>query len=510
MKKYYFFFFFLLIGIVAFANPYYQITDVSYFIEGTKLKFIPKTKLYPLQEAVDIDKDKIFSSYEELQSYLENLKQQFTNLRTLESSEIIPTIQEFKIQDNIIPVKLVIKTKDSWNLFPLPYPKYDSNDGFIFKLKIKDYNFLGTMKTFDFDINYTHKTYPNEQRPDDHLVGFNFSFDWPFKMAIFDSIWKNDFSLDFVFGEKAPNFHYETGLSLSLPLNQFNLELELSQGVTQDDYYETTNDKFYFTEKAEVRIPFKVAEIANFGMLYWTPYANFTFNWDISAFHGTNVFDSVIHEDLSGPRLKVGSSISTSRINWKSNFRKGMNLKIEQYYKYNNYTKIFSPVFSGEIALYENIKFMGFYSRIHSFVDLNDTTEIGKNLRGIIDNSYKTNTALTMNFDMPITLIKTDWTKWGFTKFLPFMSLLNFEMQFSPFIDISLGYNTHTGTYFNLKDGYYTAGAEIIVFPNKMRSIHARLSIGLDLTHFIPDSFINKAWRNKDYTEVYFGIGLFY
>ena len=82
----------------------------------------------------------------------------------------------------------------------------------------------------------------------------------------------------------------------------------------------------------------------------------------------------------------------------------------------------------------------------------------------------------------------------------------DFELQLSTFFDFALTRNTITGRLFNLKDGFYSTGLEVIVFPTKMRSIQVRLSTGIDISPYIA----NASWRTKTSPEIQIGVGLHY
>ena len=74
------------------------------------------------------------------------------------------------------------------------------------------------------------------------------------------------------------------------------------------------------------------------------------------------------------------------------------------------------------------------------------------------------------------------------------------------FIDMAL-YKPSTGKFIDIvKEGFYTAGGEIILYPNKMRSIQVRGSIGIDISSRI----FKQEWRTKRGPEIEVGIGLFY
>jgi len=79
---------------------------------------------------------------------------------------------------------------------------------------------------------------------------------------------------------------------------------------------------------------------------------------------------------------------------------------------------------------------------------------------------------------------RDNWTKEDFSRSVPyfplvglvigsFLALCNYgllEMQVSPFFDMMLTHDTITGRYYSFKDGWYSGGFEMIIYPMKMRN----------------------------------------
>ena len=129
----------------------YQISQVEYSIQGCGAKIFGTTQDYALAQQVPVDTKKVFNSQEELETYISDYKTKLNNLRAFEEIEVN---YDFEETDTLILVKLKIFVKDSFHLFAIPGPKYDSNTGLILKLKIKDSNFLGSLNTLSSDIYF--------------------------------------------------------------------------------------------------------------------------------------------------------------------------------------------------------------------------------------------------------------------------------------------------------------------------------------------------------------------
>jgi hypothetical protein len=98
-----------------------------------------------------------------------------------------------------------------------------------------------------------------------------------------------------------------------------------------------------------------------------------------------------------------------------------------------------------------------------------------------------------------------------------FFSYLDFEMQFSPFIDIAFSHiyvpDADVSRTFHYKDGWYAGGIEMLVYPTKMRSLQGRVSFGVDLARTIGflENKLDTSWREGvSRWELFIGIGLFY
>ena len=503
------FFIFLFLISTSITSEQYRIRSVVYEITGL-------TRKYPLSQAVRIDTNKTFENKAELESYLQDKLVQLKNQRVLEEAYIFPSYGE-ETETGIIPVDLLIKTKDTWNIIGFPYPKYNSNTGFVFKLKIKDYNFFGTMRTLNGELSYEYKT--EEGKAPKHKIGGGVSFDIPFKLGPLHSNWKNSLSIGYAIGESAPLFDFTTGATFSMPLHKsVSLSFGFSQAVKYDPDYQTTHDAFYLTEGASIQVPIILAKTEKRGNLTWTPSSSLSWNWDPTEI--TARWDGITHSDLKGPDITVGHELATGRVDWIENYRQGYSAHFSQSLSYDIYSNTYSTSFSVSGEYYRAFKYAGFASRLYVFKNFGLKSEEGSRIRGVRDTYIKTDSAFLLNIDVPIKILQTNWVGWGAPSW---MRWFDFEMQLSPFIDIALGNNDAANRNYNPKDGWYAAGLEIIGFPNKMRSIQGRISFGIDTVRFAQKlgeniSFIDTAvkkffttdWRKEEWYELSIGIGLHY
>ncbi len=494
----------------------FKISQVIYEIDGI-------TKEYALKDAVPISTEKIFASHEELDTYLDDIRQQLSNERNLASSQVSVEYPEEDAEDSenaITSVKVRVLTHDSKHFLAMAYPKYSSNDGAFLKAKIKDTNFLGTMSDLEGGFNVGLKAGDEElgEDPDeyDKIIGFELSYNYPFPFQAVNLTWTNDFSVKYTFWETKPEYSLFTGLTLEIPFSNFSIVLEGKQGAVRNTDYEKYKDETYFVEYGRLSIPVAVADIQNWGKVIWRPYSKITYNWDSDGIRKRN-------EDLSSPLIRTGYRIETGRVNWIGNFRDGLTLDFDQNIGYNDQTDEYLPQIKGGVEAFKAFKHAGINARFFAMAQINGKEEVGQYLRGIKDGqrfnknlslypkkSLKVKNALALNLDLPIHIFTSDW------KMFDWMKIFNFELQVSPFFDAALTSNEATGKLFSPKDGWYAGGIEFLVFPQKWRSIVMRASCGFDLGKLIldkaSDSYYDESWRSTFASshELYIGLGLHY
>ena len=97
---------------------------------------------------------------------------------------------------------------------------------------------------------------------------------------------------------------------------------------------------------------------------------------------------------------------------------------------------------------------------------------------------------------------------------LKLLDKLEFELQVSPFIDVGLTYNRATKKLYSLRDGFYAGGLELLVYPERWRSVVGRISFGVDVGRKIFKNKLNldNEWRRTSTStwELTIGLGLHY
>ena len=576
--KFVIFFFFLM----PFFSERYQISQVEYSLE--------KTREQDVRCVVPVNTEKIFESKEDLDSYLADLKQRLMNTRAFQDvkieneklktentkGEVSPSLQpptafsatlsagtprnpQNETTDDtdytdegsgirnqksknshselvsesgkITQISLHITAQDTKHLLILPYPKYDSNDGLIFKVKVKDVNFLGTLNTMNVGAFVGLKE-DVETGKQNLTFGAEFDYRYPFVLGDFLGSWNNTFDLQYTHGVNELEFWTGTGFTFEKPFKRVSLVLDVSEEFNRDLEYEDYGDTQHFTSDVNFSVPVKVFDIENWGYVFWTPFIDGKVSYDKDGISHQN-------DDLASPVFSAGQSVSTNRINWHGNFRTGVSAKIGHSVGYDFMQDEVEPRVFSEIQAFKGFKFIGFNMRFSGFVTKSNRGEVGSLVRGVRDEqkylnasvpplktkkALKSPAALVLNVDIPIHLITTHWLDWSnslfgeeswFSRTFAWTDKFNFELQMSPFIDIALTKNEITGRLFSPKDGWYTGGVEFLCFPERWKGIVMRASLGIDLGRMLiskkyPEK-IDMSWReNVKKYEIYAGIGLHY
>ena len=493
----------------------FKIYDATFDIKGAGFNFLGKTTPYSLQTNFPLDKKKVFDSEDEFKEYLDNYKVSLDSSRFFESVELDYEILDIQNENSensdIQQVILHFDIKDSHHLLFVPYPKFSSNTGFSFKLKGKDTNFLGSLQTLSTELRLDITNEGFEP-------GFAIDISFPFKIGIFDAQWVNDYEIYYTINNPMPEWNAKTGLKLTLPFYKNSILLEFYQYSYKNFDYLDFNDDLYFKEEFAFSFPISIFSFDNFTELYFTPKISFYTNWD---FNGINIQNS----DLSSPSINFSSSFSNKKISWDNFFRLGYYANFNSSILYNFQRNDISPSLSAEIQLFYNFSTSSKRNFLEKFGICTDIyyfsyfylpnneylygEKIGSRIRGILDNSYFGNdlpnapmytasSAIIFNLDLPHHLFTTNFK----------YQIMNFNFQVSPFVDIALVLDRKTNTLFSLKDGFYTAGLEFLVYPLKWSSYTLRASVGFDVLKVLKSD--SKFKGLLKYNEIFIGIGLHY
>lgn len=446
--------------ITAVSAETYRIAGVQYVIEG-------KTTKPALEQTLKIDTSRTFDSHDSFETYVQTLREQLSSCRTFDSTDIQETVSSDTTaspQDGngTVDIALTVTVHDTKNLIIVPYPSYSSNTGFSVKLKLKDYNFAGTLSPLSASVYYA---------PDDDT---------------FDLV---------------PDKRVGGDITLVTPFTIFR----------KDAYLTTSADAAYVINRNSIvcngSLQFEY-EPVTFGAFRWGPYALLSGGRNNAYTEGGYEADAAL-----------GQKLSASQILWDGNFRRGYAVSLIQTCSYDfiqSQPYIVCSAEAGQFYPFARtgaVPRAGFTSR--EFFLYKSGSELLRNagmyLRGIRDRDIRTDLFLSCNIDFPFTL---------FTVAVPEtskLSLFNCEVQCSPFIDMALYHNSAPETYFNPKDGSYSFGMDVNVFPARWRSLQVHGSFGFDAVKLLEKCssdtaarLFNMSWRTGPLFEISAGIGLFY
>lgn len=481
----------------------YRISGVSYDITGM-------TMAAAVSRAVPVDTNAIFPNEDAFAAYIADYTRRLENTRLFDEVKVEYTTRLFDAEADLYLADLHVTLNDNFHLLAAPYPKYNSNTGFEFKLKVRDTNFFGTMQTMTTDLNLNLEEAGGDANMKKIVgdmgmrVGFNFDFNFPFRLGAVNATWINSHALSYTIGYSSPQWNLSTGLGFSIPLGaRSSLYLQFTQGFTRslNAAYINTGDDLYFSENGYLSLPIRLYRIENWADVYYTPYVSATYAWDFDGIDKQN-------SGLKGPAFSIGHTVSTGRVNWVGNFRDGLSLSTTQYFSYNTGNKALSSKFNAEAKFFkafEKLNFVGASGDAYFFICVNEAENFGARLRGIRDGQCVSESALVINMDLPIRLFATNFQS------NRILRALNFELQVSPFFDAALFKNTGTKRSFAVEDGFYAGGLEVIVHPERWRSIQIRGSVGFDLGRILLSRWIDTSWRpDVSPYEISVGIGLHY
>jgi hypothetical protein len=471
--------------------------------------------------------ERIQGGKEGLEQYITRKQQILINQRVLDEASIEYTLGAPEA-DGAVPVSLLVRVKDTWNAIALPYPKYDSNDGFSLTIKARDYNFLGTMNSLRVDLGY------RSYEKDDGAGGvafkrrFNFEIDsdTPFRALGLNWNFNFDHILYYTIGD--PLYYQNvTGISVELPFRTttftigFNEYLVFNEEVSSEtkDLYGISDDYLdgpYGSSELSVswRIPTGI-EVGEFGDLNYTPGVSGRINYRAGGFR----------DEGKKPVTSFSHSLGFGKVDWIGNYRRGVEASVGNSYSYyfaRPDTPFTISLDAGGTAHWPFTKLIGVSARLkyRQWWQVNGTVpyySAGDLLRGVINNELRAQYMLSLNLDFPFRILRFFPSEWfNYSK----LHLFDFEMHLSPFVDLALvespyyDYNVNTldGLTFSFKDMIMTSGFEVIVFPAFFRSFYIRGSVGYNISYLIDrDKKPDLKWGFfPQWNEIYIGIGHHY
>ena len=503
MKKIIIVFLLLLVFMPLFAEKY-EIVEYSFKVEG-------KTKASSLSEAVG-KTGSVFETEDELRAYLDGKRQALMNRRLFLSVSYTYAFGKV-LEDGNVGVSVIFEIEDADSFFWLPYPKYDSNYGFKFGVKVWDKNFLGFLsnlyayvgfeqrdKTFkkgllDYEFTVDSIEIGNVKASLSTSAGIDLN-SWTgsyfnFRAGV-SEIKIKDLSAAFsawvtlkpaeVERDSRWNVH-EIGSSASFELNTFSFGTSVGYFPNYKQLWTSSSMKqgigwgFYDKIKFSTN-QFNSDDDTHPGIdtstLGFALGKNFTiarkldFNVELWAYEDQN------YETMTlTPYFKQTISTERSTINWEENFRRGFAYGLSlSFTEYPHTETVPHVVFSGDFrAHYPVTSWFNPSIRLGFFMSNLDTTGVDTDyLRGIlIENAWASEwrkKVLIINIDL----------------MMQFITLEDFCHTYAiPFMDIAVVSN-------ELKDDFdyqFTVGGEGIIILDEHPGYPIRGSLGINLNDFI-------------------------
>ncbi len=506
----------LLVAAAAAEGEGFRIASVTLDSKG---KTDPKMLL---RQLAPVDRAKVFASKEELEAYLDFIRQQLENTRLLEDITYTYDVQgdggadDGRQQGRGLLVDAVYSFKDSKSLMIVPYPTYSSNTGLQATLMVKDQNFLGKTNPF---TAYANCSFGTEEEPDNFskiTPGFGLGYDFPFSVGPVQASWRNAVSFAWTIGNSMPEFNALTGPYLAIPVGSQELDFSFFQAAVRNRDFERYDDELYFKELARISMPLTVAKIGTATPLVYRPYVEASYNWDMDGIDDSN------YRLSASPKLTVGQSIGVNAVDWKGNFRNGFSFSttqaISRNFNEHELTRGLIPYIGADLKLFKAWKYAGVSANLQFFTMFNTRNDesslinIGPRLRGAMDKqpfstqdgysgggvynfALETDQAVILSLEAPFHLVTT--------KFSGFLSAVNVEMQLSPFVDVALFKNRARkngeaiGKIFDIHEGVYCAGIEGFLYPTKFKSFVLHTSVGFDVGSYLIKDY-NGDWRKPE------------
>lgn len=392
------------------------------------------TRENALIREMDLKEGTEFEDLASLENALARQQQDLVNLRVF--NEVSLSINEGISEGEDTVYTVLVKAEDSWTIYPIPYPKYSSDDGFRLGLKIFYDNAFGSLNDLFLGTNITFK--------DDEYYDKLRVTQWTINPQL-NSVKMGRLEYDFSF------------------MQEYAIDEKKVNGVLTEHYN-------YFSTSASVGTKL------NFG-------SENKFYYRIQPSIGANYGYSGLGYEGNKEPIFLGFSHGGgySKVDWFGNFRQGFSTSIGNQMRYvrnPSETDEFKTSVDADVNYYHIIHpRINYTTRLSGIISLNDElTGLGSNLRGVEGSTMFGKGGLFYSNDLNFAVIK--WEGVG-------------EAQFQPFFDI--GFASEEGTSINWGDDLrYSTGADFILYLDKLKGLHARASVGVDLSSDLPFSDLGK------------------
>jgi hypothetical protein len=499
-------------AIIAQEAPF-VIKDVDFQVKGRTMSFV-------LMQKIRVDGPVIgrsFGDKDSLEAYIADRRQILLDTRLFASVDASFDLspREAGGTDALLHFAIV----DTWNIVALPKPTLNPNVGQDYYIKIKDYDFLGSMQPLSVNPEVSWDKFGNFSESLTTSFGVPFQTlgaDWSLGVSETAQVWNSSAALS----------ETSTSLTYNIPGLPFPASITASQGydynadVQYPNYPEPDPNFLSESLSGTANIPVGLS-FGSLGKVYYDPSFSYSKDWWPTA--------AMYYPGRVNPGLYIGNMLTAGRLDWVGDMRQGSSLSLTSgtTVGVSDTIEDLNLTFTGTWQYAESI---GFTARLVAMVRpagnfaggppplaeviaslpiSNDyLTGLGSNLRGIIDDRIIGVGGIFGNLSLPIKLfdfpthiiVKREW--------------LDFELQAQPFVDSAVvlpTWQTKLGSG-NLSQWLWASGGlELLFFPAFMRNFIIRVGCGWDLVAIMQNHSLTAAAKDGQSPYEYsFGTGLAY
>ncbi len=445
-----------------------EIAEVLWHIDG-------RTRQWAMENITDLEPGRRFSTEASLGLHLAAQRQLLFNQRQLQTVTIEYThLLEPTEQPEVTyrPVRVDVFVTDTWNLVALPYFRYDSNDGLLLSIRMRDYNFFGSLEALRINLDY-ERTETN-----DDIISLDTTLNYPFRL--WERNWELLFNQGLEIEYDSVDFTAAVGLGYYfswLGLKWRTQLLERIRIMNQD----SEGDDYYFTSQwnlaAEINTPFT---LPHYGSIQYKP--------DLSVRY--NHRPGGVSDERRGIVPGFEHSLAAGGYDWIGNYRQGNELTLGNRNRYNIFRDEFTSAITARTSHYRPLQsqndrslerwpkagisgsLSGFYYPTGVPEDQDNAAE---DIRGVLNDTMRGDLGLFLNLDATVTVLT-----------IPRLA----EGQLNVFFDT--GFVRELGGPSGLaatgrRDVKFGTGLEVVGFPLFARSLYLRISYGIDLWRVIDD-----------------------
>ena len=210
----------------------------TYTVIGYKFTVLGKTTERAIDNLVNPHSEEKFDSLEALEAAVKRKGTALWNTNLFNVSSVNYSITSSVDENHYVTVEVYVEDADSTIIFP--YPKYDSNNGFVFGIRFKEKNLFGLMATMDVSIDGVQQE-----------KSFRYG-DYKFHIPI-SGIKINDLNLSADISGDIDLLKTETSF-LKLVLDEKGLKIGSAEITT------SLNLLYYYGDKTKSEYVFKIAE----------------------------------------------------------------------------------------------------------------------------------------------------------------------------------------------------------------------------------------------------------